>query len=71
MPKINCLPETKWKHKDHIATPSNIVKSEFSDAYELRYSGAVRKYKSVAFRPKALKSGPVIYIMKDGKPINN
>jgi hypothetical protein len=68
MTKLNCLPETKWKHKEHLATPTNIVKQELSDAYELRYN-AIRPTK-VTFKPKPLKNGPVKWLVKDGKQLD-
>jgi hypothetical protein len=70
MSKINCLPETKWKHKDHIATPANITKQMLAESYDLRYTGTVRKSKSAVFKPRAQSHSKVKYIIKDGKEVD-
>jgi hypothetical protein len=70
MAKINCLPETKWKHRDHIATPANITKQMLSESYDLRYTGNMRKDKSTAFKPRAERCGKVKWLMKDGQVVN-
>jgi len=59
----------RWKDEDHIMTPENITKLSFIAAKEdhplYKLPTAPRHLK-----PRASKCGPVIWIMKDGKPVN-
>jgi hypothetical protein len=63
-PKIP-KPRIPWKHKDHLATPSNIAKYEFACCKDCIY-----RKQALNIVPKALRHGSVKWIMKDGKVIN-
>ncbi len=63
-PKIT-KPQVPWKAKEHLATPSNITKYEFACCKDCIY-----RKQALHITPKALRSGPVKWIMKDGKELN-
>ena len=55
-------PKPQWKDREHLFTPSNITKFEFACCRDCIYKKVAMKR-----RVRALKSGPCIWIMKDGR----
>jgi hypothetical protein len=53
-----------WKDREHLFTPQTITKLEFICTRSCPYRRPFAKCRS-----KALKHGPVIWIVKDGKPV--
>jgi len=56
-----------WQCREHLFTPENITKLETICAYQ-EHCIYQRPPKSRT-KPRALRNGPVIWIMRDGKPI--
>jgi hypothetical protein len=54
-----------WKDREHLFTPENITKYEFACCRDCIY-------RKLAGHPKvkALACGPVVWIMRDGKPVD-
>ena len=59
-------PRKRWRDIDHLATPNNIMKYEFACCKDCIY----RKIASMKVKVKAMKHGPVKWLMKDGKVVN-
>jgi hypothetical protein len=55
-----------WKDCEHLATPDNMMKYEFACCKDCVYRRQVAHHK-----PRALRSGPVKWLMKDGKELNS
>ena len=53
-----------WKDMDHLATPVNVMKYEFACCRDCIY-----RKQALHIKPRWLKNGPCIYLMKDGKAI--
>ena len=56
-----------WKYEDHPLTAENLTKLEFIAA---RDDNPLYRRQKTVFIPRAPKCGPVIWIMKDGKPVD-
>lgn len=56
-----------WKNCEHLFTSSNITKLEFICS---KNGHCIYKRCSLTIKPRAQRNGPVIWIMKDGKPVD-
>ena len=55
-----------WKYREHLFTPSAITKLELICTRE---HCPYRRSASPKCRSRALRHGPVIWIVRDGKPV--
>jgi len=54
-----------WKDREHLFTPSNITRLE-----QLCCRNCIYRKQTIRMRIKALRHGPVIWIVRNGKPVN-
>lgn len=54
-----------WKDCEHLFTPANIVKYELACCRDCLY----RKHSAIR-KTRALRRGPVIWIVREGKPVD-
>ena len=57
-----------WKDRKHLFTPESITKLEFICT---RVSNYPYYRRAVKIKHRAERCGSVVYILKDGKPIDN
>mgnify|MGYP006921429248 CR=1 FL=1 len=56
-----------WKDCEHLFTTSNITKLEFICS---KVGHCIYKRHSLTIKPHSQRNGPVIWIVKDGKPVD-
>ena len=59
-------PRVPWHLCSHLFTPENITKFELSETLKV----CKMKNGKCKMRKRALRSGPCLWIVKDGKPVD-